>query len=437
MDYLATGTDLRPLLSGGSPSCDADFSEPLSPAAADVVSHLVLDPQPPAQVRANDALPIVALLTCDPAQHQNLFIAAFATLLNHIGEELPGKLLGNTIDYGQRLSPTKTKFCFTLAFPDPGKYRFRITLQGIRIEDDASWLHVNSDDIIVTLPSENNWDLFEDVYDQHLNQDSEGTNTEEAHLLVLLPCREVDDSKYTYDTDLFPWKMSISPPPKVVVGGIAYDQHMVAEILGDETDIYDDEIDENEERSLVTEDEILDGDDGRKYRRGIGCFQQNYVALRREVVIIDTVRHIAHLVLHESEQYLRGADVLSVALSPDSTRLAEGADDNMLNIWDTDTGALLLTLEGHTAGVCSVAFSPDGMKIASGSYDKTLNIWDTDTGDLLLPLEGHTAGVFSVVFSPDGTKIASASNDNTLNIWDTDTGALLLTLEGHTAGVFS
>jgi WD40 repeat protein len=89
----------------------------------------------------------------------------------------------------------------------------------------------------------------------------------------------------------------------------------------------------------------------------------------------------------------------------------------MLYIWDTDTDALLLTLEGHTAGVCSVAFSPDGTKIASASYNKTLNIWDTDTGVLLQTLEGHTNEVRLLVFSPDSKLLALVSH-KAMWLWD-------------------
>ena len=33
--------------------------------------------------------------------------------------------------------------------------------------------------------------------------------------------------------------------------------------------------------------------------------------------------------------------------------------------------------EAHSGWVMSVAFSPDGTKIVSGSYDKTIKVWDS------------------------------------------------------------
>ena len=42
------------------------------------------------------------------------------------------------------------------------------------------------------------------------------------------------------------------------------------------------------------------------------------------------------------------------------------------SVWDLASGAVKLTLEGHTAWVKSVAISPDGAAIISGSKDKTV-----------------------------------------------------------------
>ena len=38
------------------------------------------------------------------------------------------------------------------------------------------------------------------------------------------------------------------------------------------------------------------------------------------------------------------------------------------------------TLEGHTSEVLSVAFSPDGTRVVSGSLDRLVKVWDVETG---------------------------------------------------------
>ncbi|PAV18322.1 WD40 domain containing protein [Pyrrhoderma noxium] len=112
--------------------------------------------------------------------------------------------------------------------------------------------------------------------------------------------------------------------------------------------------------------------------------------------------------------------VLSVAFSPDGSRIASGSGDETVRIWDSKSGNFIAgPFREHSNWILSVAFSPDGTRIASGSADKTVLIWDSETGKLVAgPFEGHSSGVLSVAFSPDGSRIASGSRDKTVRIWD-------------------
>jgi len=40
-------------------------------------------------------------------------------------------------------------------------------------------------------------------------------------------------------------------------------------------------------------------------------------------------------------------------------------------------GLLSEKTDAHRSWIVSVAFSPDGSKIVSGSYDKTIKVWDS------------------------------------------------------------
>ncbi|KAJ5899031.1 hypothetical protein N7495_003775 [Penicillium taxi] len=152
----------------------------------------------------------------------------------------------------------------------------------------------------------------------------------------------------------------------------------------------------------------------------------------------DTVR-IWDLATGQSVSTLEGHRglVRSIAWSPDGTRLASGSMDDTVRIWDLATGQSVSTLEGHRGLVRSIAWSPDGTRLASGSIDNTVRIWDPATGQSVSTLEGHSDSVESIAWSPDGTRLASGSYDNTVRIWDPATGQSVSTLEGHSDSVSS
>jgi WD40 repeat protein len=133
----------------------------------------------------------------------------------------------------------------------------------------------------------------------------------------------------------------------------------------------------------------------------------------------------------DGEDGVVGVD--AIALSPDGARLAAGAYDTTVRLWDAATGKLLLTLFGHASHAVGIAFSADGSRLASASEDGTVKVWEALTGRELLTLSGHTSGVMGVVFSPDGSRVYSASRDGTVRIWDISPagGSDALNLIGH------
>jgi WD40 repeat protein len=124
-------------------------------------------------------------------------------------------------------------------------------------------------------------------------------------------------------------------------------------------------------------------------------------------------------------------EVISVAWSPDGSRLATASEDKTARAWDPATGQSITTFTGHDSWLQGLAWSPDSTRIATGSGDNTARIWDAATGQPITTLTGHTFPVRSVAFSPDGTHIATASSDNTARIWDAATGQPITTVTGH------
>ena len=97
---------------------------------------------------------------------------------------------------------------------------------------------------------------------------------------------------------------------------------------------------------------------------------------------------------------------------------------------------MLRTLR-HDGPVRSVAFSSDGRQILTGSWDGTAKLWDSTSGDLLRTFEGHTNYILSVAFSPDGQRIVTGSRDQTAKVWDAATGNVRHSRRARRCGMVS
>lgn len=133
------------------------------------------------------------------------------------------------------------------------------------------------------------------------------------------------------------------------------------------------------------------------------------------------------------QRTVRVGDVLRPTWAAGQPMLLGVSTSASPTLWDTATGKILGTLDGHKGAVTVAAFPSSGKLVATGGADKSVRLWETTTGKNLRTLEGHKAAVTAVAVTPDG-KVASGSADKTALIWPAKSDTPI-SLDGHTKTV--
>jgi len=122
-----------------------------------------------------------------------------------------------------------------------------------------------------------------------------------------------------------------------------------------------------------------------------------------------------------------------VSLSPDGKTVWSGGNDKLLKRWDLESGDCLKTIEGGTRSKGDI--SPDG-KMAATISDDRIKIWDTESGASLHLLPGHSNyGIFALRFAPDGRSLFSGGADKQVHQWDVRDGERIRSFENFQTGI--
>lgn len=120
----------------------------------------------------------------------------------------------------------------------------------------------------------------------------------------------------------------------------------------------------------------------------------------------------------------KGTGLGDLAFTPDGKQLIVGSEAGDLRIYQVDGRKMLHGFKGHKqrVGVCQV--SADGKRFATAGFDNVIKLWDVDSGkelrawDMHMQVQDRAGFVYNMVFTPDGKNLVTANANSSLFILD-------------------
>jgi WD40 repeat protein len=128
--------------------------------------------------------------------------------------------------------------------------------------------------------------------------------------------------------------------------------------------------------------------------------------------------------------------VVTLALSPDGSRLAAALSDHTIRVWEPDPEKPCRVLPGRGSWAAPLAFSPDGSLLAAAYPDDRLRLWEVASGREVRAIPTPQSPRAALAFAPDGAEVA-AGMYGSVGIWDVATGREVRRLRGHEGAVLA
>lgn len=131
---------------------------------------------------------------------------------------------------------------------------------------------------------------------------------------------------------------------------------------------------------------------------------------------------------------VRGHSMNAKFLS-DGKRFAAG--DSVVRVIDANTGKTLRRFEGDTMAIYAMAVSPDDRYVVTGGQDNVIKVWDIETGSLAGTRPSRDGVTFTdLAFTPDGCHLV-VTDGNDLTLLELSSLRVVRVFESHAATAIS
>ncbi|CCG82855.1 U3 snoRNP-associated protein Utp13 [Taphrina deformans PYCC 5710] len=114
--------------------------------------------------------------------------------------------------------------------------------------------------------------------------------------------------------------------------------------------------------------------------------------------------------------------VISIETDSTSTLVATGGAEGTVKVWDIRGGFVTHNFKGHGGVISALRFygraGSRTWRLASGADDCKIRVWDLVSSKCLATLDNHSSVIRGLDFSDDGNTLISGSRDQVLNTWD-------------------
>ena len=132
---------------------------------------------------------------------------------------------------------------------------------------------------------------------------------------------------------------------------------------------------------------------------------------------------------------LHNDTITDISFSINSSKFVTSSDDKTSKIVDFITGKNELIFKEHLSDVKSCEWNPYRNIIVSGGKDQLVEIWDPNSGEVIGTLHLHKNSINRLRFNQNGNWIISGSKDHTVKVSDIRMMKELQIFKGHDSEV--